>query len=132
MKPKISLVTLGVSDLVRSTQFYRDGLGLPVHGDFPGVTFFQLDGAWLSLYPRADLAKDATVPSEGSGFRGITLAHNVASRAEVDALLTQAALAGARIVKPAKEAEWGGYSGSFADFDGHLWEVAWNPHMDLT
>ena len=132
METRISLVTLGVTDLARSTAFYRDGLGLPATEDFPGIVFFKLKGAWLSLYPREDLAADATVPSGGQGFRGITLAHNVGSKEEVDAVLKQAESAGARIVKTARDADWGGYSGYFADPDGHLWEIAWNPHIDLT
>lgn|SRR5487761_2029935 len=132
MKPKISIVTLGVADLARSTVFYRDGLGLPVQGDFPGVTFFSLAGTWLSLYPREDLAQDARVEAVGQGFCGITLAHNVASRAEVDAVMMQAEAAGGHITKPAQDTEWGGYSGYFADPDGYLWEIAWNPHFDLT
>jgi catechol 2,3-dioxygenase-like lactoylglutathione lyase family enzyme len=132
MRPRISLVTLGVSDLARSTAFYRDGLGLPVMGDHEGVTFFELRGTWLSLFPREELAKDANVPAQGSGFPGFSLAHNVASKEEVDAVMHQAADAGANIVKPAQDAFWGGYSGYFQDPDGFLWEVAWNPDMDLT
>lgn len=132
MKPKISIITLGVSDLARSITFYRDGLGFPTHGDFPGITFFQLTGTWLALYPHDELAADAKVSPAGKGFRGFTLAHNVGSKAEVDVVLKQAEQAGARIVKPARQADWGGYSGYFSDPDGHLWEVAWNPHFDLT
>jgi catechol 2,3-dioxygenase-like lactoylglutathione lyase family enzyme len=132
MKPHISMVTLGVSDLVRSTAFYRDGLGLPADENFPSVVFFQLKGAWLSLYPRAELAADAKVSDEGQGFSGFALAHNVASREEVDVVLEQARNAGARVSRPAHETDWGGYSGYFADPDGYLWEVAWNPHFDLT
>ena len=132
MEPRISLITLGVADLERATAFYRDGLGLPVHGNFEGVTFFNLKGAWLSLYPREELAADARVGAEGSGFSGFAIAHNVRSKAEVDATLALAEKAGARITKPAQDAVWGGYSGYFADLDGFQWEVAWNPHMDLT
>jgi catechol 2,3-dioxygenase-like lactoylglutathione lyase family enzyme len=132
MEPRISLVTLGVSDLERATTFYRDGLGLPTHGDYPGVTFFQLRGTWLSLYPREDLAADAQTSAEGTGFRGFTLAHNVASKQQVDEVMQRAQAAGATITKSARDAEWGGYSGYFADPDGFFWEVAWNPHFDLT
>jgi catechol 2,3-dioxygenase-like lactoylglutathione lyase family enzyme len=132
MEPRISLITLGVSDLARSTAFYRDGLGLPTRGDFEGVTFFNLKGTWLSLYPRTDLAADAKVSAEGDGFTGFTLAHNVKSKEEVDAVLKQAENAGATIMKQAQDAVWGGYSGYFADLDGYLWEVAWNPGLDLT
>jgi catechol 2,3-dioxygenase-like lactoylglutathione lyase family enzyme len=132
MNSKISMITLGISDLARSTVFYRDGLGFPTHGNFPGITFLQLTGTWLALFPREELAKDAQVDSHGEGFSGITLAHNVNSKTEVDAVLKQAQQAGARITKPAKDTDWGGYSGYFADLDGYLWEVAWNPHFDLT
>ena len=132
MKPKIGLITLGVSDLERSTSFYRDGLGFPTHGNYPGVTFFALEGTWLSLYPRADLARDAKVNAAGSGFQGFTLAHNVGTKAEVDQVLDQASKAGGILVKTAQDAEWGGYSGYFSDPDGFLWEVAWNPGIDLT
>lgn len=132
MDPYISLITLGVSDLARSTAFYRDGLGLPALEGFEGVTFFNLKGAWLSLYSYESLAADATVSPQGSGFKGITLAHNVASKEAVARVLEQAEQAGATIVKPAQDTEWGGHSGYFADPDGHLWEVAWNPHFDLT
>lgn len=132
MEPRISLITLGVLDLDRATRFYRDGLGLPTHADYEGVTFFKLRGTWLSLFPREELAKDAGLPNEGSGFPGFSLAHNVASKEEVDAVMRQAADAGAKIVKPAQDAFWGGYSGYFQDPDGFLWEVAWNPDFDLT
>ncbi|HMO51778.1 MAG TPA: VOC family protein [Kiritimatiellia bacterium] len=132
MKPKIGLITLGVTDLERSTRFYRDGLGLPQHGDYPGVTFFALNGTWLGLYPRADLARDANMDEAGTGFRGFSLAHNVGSTEEVDSVLMEAEKAGGIIVKEAKAAEWGGYSGYFSDPDGFLWEVAWNPDFDLT
>ena len=132
MEPRISLITLGVGDLDRSVYFYRDGLGLPLWGSYElGIAFFTLQGTWLALYPREALAGDANVPAEGGGFSGVTLAHNVASRERVDAVLTEAEAAGARIVKPAWEAFWGGYSGYFADPDGHLWEVAWNPYLPL-
>jgi hypothetical protein len=131
MEPRISIITLGVSDMNRSVKFYRDGLGLPLPGGSEGIAFFELKGTWLALYPHDALAEDATVPPEGSGFPGITLAHNVRSKAEVDAVLRQAEAAGARIVKPAQDVFWGGYSGYFADPDGYLWEVAWNPQFPL-
>lgn len=132
MEPRISIITLGVSDLARSTEFYRDGLGLPLReGSGEAISFFETTGTWLALYPRDELAADATVPAEGSGFRGFTLAHNLRSKEEVDALLKQAEEAGAEIVKPAQDVFWGGYSGYFADPDGYLWEVAWNPHFRI-
>jgi uncharacterized glyoxalase superfamily protein PhnB len=95
----------------------------------PEVAFFTLNGTWLGLYGREELAADAKVPSEGSGFEAFTLAHNVHSEAEVDDVITQAARAGATIVKQPEKVFWGGYNGYFADLDGHLWEVAYNPHF---
>jgi catechol 2,3-dioxygenase-like lactoylglutathione lyase family enzyme len=133
MEPRLSLVTLGVADLARAAAFYRDGLGWPqaaTGGD--EVAFFHTGGAVLALYPRAHLAADAGLsPDAGGGFGGITLAHNVRERGEVDAVLAQAARAGAAILKPGHDAVWGGYTGYFADPDGHVWEVAWNPHFPM-
>ena len=123
------MITLGVDDLDAAITFYERGLGLPRLESPPTVAFFPLNGTWLGLYPREELAKDATVSAEGRGFRGIALAHNVASEAEVEAVLEQAVAAGATLVKPARKVFWGGYSGYFSDLDGHLWEVAHNPHM---
>ena len=131
MEPRITLITLGVADLERSIRFYRDGLELPLRDGPQGIAFFETRGTWLSLYPRADLAKDATVAPEGSGFAGFSLAHNVSSPEEVDETLREAVKAGARLVKAGKKADWGGYSGYFADPDGFLWEVAWNPHLQI-
>lgn len=124
------MITLGVADLPRAIQFYEQGMGFP-KVDFPSdtVAFFSLNGTWLGLYPRDALAEDATVPPEGSGFDGFTLAHNVASEEEADAVLEEAVAAGATLVKPAQKVFWGGYSGYFKDPDGHLWEVAHNPFM---
>jgi len=131
VEPRITLITLGVSDLDRSIRFYRDGLGLPRRDGPEGIAFFETRGTWLSLYSRESLAEDATVSPQGSGFRGFTLAHNVASTEEVDRTLQQAVDAGATLTKPARKASWGGYSGYFADPDGFLWEVAWNPHFTV-
>ncbi|WP_049915260.1 VOC family protein [Haloferax mucosum] len=128
MDPRITLLTLGVSDLDESIQFYRDGLGLPMRDREPDsdVAFFTLDGTWLSLFPRDLLAEDATINDDGeTGFSGITIAHNVSERVAVDAILDAAVAAGGRLVKPAQDASWGGYSGYFADLDGHLWEIAY-------
>ena len=133
MDPRVSIVTLGVADLARSRAFYRDGLGLPERpGEADaGITFFALGALLLALYPWQALAEDVGCPPAGSGFRGITLAHNVASTAAVDALLLQAVAAGGTLVKAAGKVFWGGYSGYFADPDGHLWEVAWNPWYEI-
>ena len=128
MEPRI---TLGVSGLDRSIRFYRDGLGLPKRDGPESIAFFETRGTWLSLYSRESLAEDATVSADGSGFRGFALAHNVASTEEVDRILQQAVDAGATLVKAARKASWGGYSGYFADPDGFLWEVAWNPHFTV-
>ena len=131
MEQRVSLITLGVEDLGRSRAFYeRLGWKRSVRGA-EGVAFFQAGGVVLSLFPREDLAKDAGVSAEGSGFRGVALAFNTRSRTEVEELLQEAERAGGRIVKPATEAFWGGYSGYFADPDGFLWEVAWNPGFAL-
>ena len=129
MEPRISFVTLGVGNLDRSVGFYEESLGLPRLKSPPTVAFFELGRTWLALYPRHLLAADAGVPAEGSGFSGMVLAHNVRSVPEVDRLLETAAAAGGRIVKAGHTADWGGYSGYFADPDGFLWEVAWNPRF---
>lgn len=127
MKPRISMITLGVSDLEESVRFYEEGLRLPRLDSPPAVAFFTLNGSWLGLYGRGSLAEDAGVPSDGSGFSGFTIAHNVDSKAAVDEVMEQAVAAGARLVKPAQQVSWGGYSGYFADPDGYLWEIAHNP-----
>jgi len=129
MEPRLSFVTLGVSNLERSTRFYEEVLRLPRLPSPPSITFFELGKTWLALFPRDELAADAGVSAEGSGFAGFTLAHNVREEAQVDQLLREIAAAGGRIVKPASRAEWGGYTGYFADPDGFLWEVCWNPHF---
>ncbi len=130
MEPRISLITLGVTDLKRSVKFYRDGLGLPVKGEAGGgVAFFPLNGTWLSLFPREELAKDAGVTIEGRGYPPFSLAHNVRTKEDVKPVLDRAVAAGAKLVKPAQDVFWGGHSGYFADPDGFLWEVAWNPHF---
>lgn len=123
------MITLGVEDLERSVEFYRDGLGLPRLDSPPTVAFFTLNGSWLGLYGRESLAEDANVSPEGSGFRGVALAHNLGSESEVDALMEQAIAAGATLVKAPQKVFWGGYSGYFADPDGHLWEIAHNPFV---
>ncbi len=131
MEQRLTLVTLGVRDLDASRQFYeRLGWTRSVRAA-EGVAFFQAGGVVLSLYPRDDLAADAQLAAEGSGFCGFALAHNVRQREEVDSALAEAIQAGARLLKPAQEAFWGGYSGYFADPDGFPWEVAWNPGFPL-
>lgn len=134
MKSKISLITLGVKDFEKSFRFYRDGLGFKPHDykEKDNIVFFEMDGTWLSLFPKNKLAEDATVPPEGNGFVGITLAHNVKSKKEVDKIFNLAVSVGAKPIKKPQDAFWGGYSGYFSDPDGYLWEVAYNPFTDLT
>ena len=132
MEPRISFITLGVSDFERSVKFYQDGLGFPLSSASKGdVAFFKTGGIVLALYPSDKLAEDAKVLPAGSGFRDVTLAHNVRSREEVSEVLALAAAAGATITKPAQDVFWGGHAGYFADPDGHLWEVVWNPFFPI-
>ncbi len=138
MKPRITLLTLAVDDLETAVRFYRDGMGLPTEGiigrEFAdgAVAFFELQPHMkLALFPRTSLAKDAgLVPNKAESLQ-CSIGHNVASKAEVDEVMAQAAKAGATIVKQAQETFWGGYAGYFVDPDGHLWEIAWNPHWAL-
>jgi catechol 2,3-dioxygenase-like lactoylglutathione lyase family enzyme len=128
MEPRVSIITLGVADLERSYHFYKDGLGLPTtRSPEGGIVFFQTRGVTLALYPYHDLAEDIGPGwnEPRSKFSGITLAHNVRERTEVDEVLATVMAAGAQIVKPAADTFWGGYSGYFTDPDGYLWEVAW-------
>ena len=129
MKPRISMITLGVRDVAASVRFYEGGLGFPRVDSPPEVAFFTLNGTWLGLYGREALAADATVSPEGSGFEAFALAHNVCSEPEVDKVMSRALEAGAILVKKPEKVFWGGYSGYFKDPDGHLWEVAHNPHF---
>ena len=131
MEQRISLITLGVADLARSQDFYQRLGWRCSMAQSEGIVFFQTGGMGLALYPRDELAKDANLPAEGSGFGGMTLAYNARSREEVDAVLAQASAAGAKLLKPAEEAFWGGYSGYFSDPDGFVWEVAWNPSFPI-
>ena len=128
MEPRISIITLGVEDLERSAEFYKQ-LGLPTKGNEGGIVFFNLKGTWLALYPKKLLAQDAKVADNGAGFPSFTLAHNVRTTEEVDTIMKDAEAAGAVITDPAHDREWGGYSGYFKDPDGYLWEIAWNPHF---
>jgi catechol 2,3-dioxygenase-like lactoylglutathione lyase family enzyme len=128
VEPRVSLITLGVADLARSYRFYKDGLGLQTtRRPEEGIVFFQTRGVTLALYPYSELAEDVGPGWDGppSKFAGITLAHNVRERREVDEVQAVAATAGAEIVKPAANTSWGGYSGYFTNPDGYLWEVAW-------
>jgi uncharacterized glyoxalase superfamily protein PhnB len=132
MEPRISLVTLGVADIVRARRFY-EALGWKASGaSNDSVVFFQLGGMALSLYGRTALAEDAHLkPATADGFGGITLAYNGRTKAEVDAVMALAGSVGGTILKPAQDVFWGGYSGYFADPDGHPWEVAWNPGFPI-
>ena len=121
MKPRMSIVTLGVTDLYRSIAFYEQGLGLPRRGEDGDIAFFNLNGTWLALFSRDALARDAGVSAEGGGFRGVTISHNVRSDQEVDQVIRLALDAGAGLVKRAQPTSWGGYGGYFTDPDGHLW-----------
>lgn len=132
MEPRLNIITLGVRDFERALSFYQDGLNWPLSsasvGDF--AIFNLSTGTALALYPRKLLATDANL-EDGAGFGGITLAQNVSDTEAVDRVLALAVKAGGSLLKPATKAEWGGYSGYFADPDGHPWEVAWNPFFVL-
>lgn len=134
MKPKVSIITLGVSDLAASRAFYEKGLGLPVSDESnENIVFFTLEGTWLALFPREELQKDIGVTAKNAAHNPhFTIAHNEPSRDAVDATIERARAAGATIIKEPQEVFWGGYSGYFADPDGFYWEIAHNPYMDLT
>jgi len=130
VKPRITVITLGVADLPRAIRFYRDGLGFPTDAtDDSSIAVFMTGGVRLALYPKKALAEDISkdVRLSPKGFGGITLAHNVSRKKEVAEVLGLAQKAGAKLVKPAQDTFWGGYSGYFADLDGYYWEVAWAP-----
>jgi hypothetical protein len=138
MKPRISVLTLGVDDLERSLRFYRDGLGLPTEGivgqefEHGAVAFFDLQpGLRLAIWKRRDLAHDAKVALAPPSPSECTIGHNIGSKAEVDEVMEQARRAGAVVTVPPQDTFWGGYSGYFQDPDGHLWEVVWNPHWEI-
>jgi catechol 2,3-dioxygenase-like lactoylglutathione lyase family enzyme len=131
-EPRVSLITLGVADLARARAFYETGLGWRASAASQDeVAFFQLGSLALALFARSSLAEDAGVAAAGGGFAGIALAHNVREPADVDRFLALAEAAGGRITSPAEAKSWGGRAGYFADPDGHLWEIAWNPHFAL-
>lgn len=136
MKPRVSVLTLGVDDLERALRFYRDGLGLSTEGiigaehEFGAVAFFPLQpGLMLALWPRRSIAHDTGLDVSTPSPTEVTIGHNVSSRDEVDAVMSQANAAGALIVKPAQRTFWGGYAGYFLDPDRHLWEIVWNPQL---
>jgi catechol 2,3-dioxygenase-like lactoylglutathione lyase family enzyme len=138
MKPRITLITLGVDDLERSLRFYRDGLGFSTEGiigqefEYGAVVFFELEsGLRLALWPRKSIAHDSGLSLATKSATEFTLGHNVSSESEVDAVMNQAKKAGAVIVKAAHTTFWGGYAGYFQDPDGHVWEVAWNPQWSV-
>ena len=138
MKPRITVITIGVDDLERALRFYRDGLGLATEGivgtefEHGAVAFFDLQaGVRLALWPRTSIAHDSGLPAAPPSATEFTLGHNVNSREEVDAVMAQAEKAGATIAKPAHETFWGGYAGYFRDPDGHLWEAVWNPELEV-
>jgi len=131
MEQRLSFVTLGVKDLARAQKFY-EGLGWKAAKVVPGeVVFFSMNGLVFALWGERALAEDSRIDFDVPGFRGVALAHNGRSADEVDAILALAASVGGRITKPAAKTAWGGYAGYFADPDGHLWEIAWNPGMPL-
>jgi catechol 2,3-dioxygenase-like lactoylglutathione lyase family enzyme len=127
MEQRVSLITLGVGDLDRAKEFYRALGWRPAAGESEGIAFYQAGGMVLGLWDRSLLAEDSSVSEDGGGWGGITLAHNVRSPAEVDAVIEEARRAGARIGREPAGTFWGGYSGLFVDPDGHPWEVAHNP-----
>lgn len=136
MRPRVTLITLGVDDLETAVRFYRDGLGFDTEGivgqqfEHGAVAFFQLQaGLKLALWPRKSLAHDTGLAVGAPSATELAIGHNVSSKAEVDAVMEQARAAGATIVKPAQDTFWGGYAGYFQDPDRHLWEVAWNPQL---
>jgi catechol 2,3-dioxygenase-like lactoylglutathione lyase family enzyme len=136
MKPRITVITVGVDDLERALRFYRDGLGLKTEGiigkefEHGAVAFFDLQaGLKLAIWPRKSLSHDSGLALSSPSPTEFTLGHNVSSKAKVDAVMGEAKNAGAVIVKPAQETFWGGYAGYFQDPDGHLWEVVWNPQL---
>ncbi len=138
MKPRITVITIGVDNLGKSVAFYRDGLGIPTQGiigaefEHGAVAFFDLQaGVRLAVWPRTSIAHDTGMPLGPPSATEFTLGHNVTSQEEVDTVMAQAQKAGARIVKPAQETFWGGYAGYFQDPDGHLWEIVWNPQLEV-
>ena len=138
MKPRVTVITVGVDDLEKSLRFYRDGLGLPTQGifgtefEYGAVAFFDLQaGLKLAIWPRKSISHDSGIPAGIPNPTEFTLGHNVSSKEEVDAVMGQANTAGAVIVKQAHQTFWGGYAGYFEDPDRHLWEIVWNPQFEI-
>jgi len=138
MKPRITVITIGVDDIEISLRFYRDGLGLKTEGiigkefEHGAVAFFDLQASLkLAIWPRKSISHDSGLPLSGASPTEFTLGHNVSSKAEVNAVMEQAKNAGAVIVKPAQDTFWGGYAGYFQDPDQHLWEIVWNPQLGV-
>ena len=132
MKPRISVITLGVKNFERSLRFYRDGLSWPTKAKTEdGIAFFDLHDIILAIFGKNDLARDATVDPDGNGFSGVTLAHNTGSETEVNEIMRRAEEIGAKVVKRPQKTDWGGYGGYFSDPDGYLWEVVYNPNWKL-
>lgn len=138
MRPRITVITVGVDDLERSLRFYRDGLGLPTTGivgteyEYGAVAFFDLQASVkLAIWPRRSISHDTGLPESPPSPTEFTLGHNVSSRDDVDAVMEQASNAGAKVIKQAHDTFWGGYAGYFQDPDGHLWEIVWNPHLQI-
>lgn len=132
--PRITILTLGVSDLNKATKFYEAVLGTPPNTSYDDDTFFELPGTWISLFPFEKLAQDISseVPSIRSGFSGVTLAYNANSKDDVVNIIRRAESAGARVIKEPQETFWGGFGGYFADLDGYYWEIAWGPMFEFT
>jgi predicted lactoylglutathione lyase len=130
---RVTILTLGVADLGKATEFYKAVLSSAPNKSYDGITFIQLSGTWIALYPFEKLAEDISpeVPTTHQGFSGVTLAHNVSSKEEVVAIMRRAESAGARIAKKPQDTLWGGFSGYFADLDGYYWEVAWGPMFEF-
>ena len=131
--PRMTVITLGVMDLPKAARFYETIFGISPNSDYEGVSFFELPGVWLTLYPADKLAEDISpqLSPDHSGFRGITLAYNARSKEEIMAIFQEARTAGASIIKPPQDTFWGGFSGYFADLDGYYWEVVWGPMFDF-
>jgi uncharacterized protein len=131
--PRMTIITLGVTDLAKATRFYAIIFGIPPNKENEGISFFELSGAWLALYPVDKLAEDISpqLSPTRSGFSGITLAYNARSKSEVVAIFEEVKTAGASIVKTPQDTFWGGFSGYFADLDGYYWEVVWAPMCDF-